>query len=134
MHIQGILLRCRGRCRGKWTMRARRFTKKKGEEEVGCRLIGCVSAYAVISYIRAKVALCTDLVRKCLVRPGDALGSQELLDACSTIEPTPSTLLGATEREIGFFVDGAIVDVYGTVAVSFDPVLHKPPRGTTKEE
>ena len=26
-------------------MRAMRFTKKKGEEEVGCRLIGCVSAY-----------------------------------------------------------------------------------------
>lgn len=49
------------------------------------------------------------------VRPGDALDPQELLYARRTVETAPSALLGAAVREIDFVVDGATVDVHGTV-------------------
>ena len=53
------------------------------------------------------------------VRPGHALGPQELLDARRPVEAAPSALLGAAVREVGFVVHGAVVDVDGAVERSF---------------
>ena len=52
---------------------------------------------------------------KCSVRPRHALGPKFRLDARTAVEPAPSALLGAAVREIGFVVDGRVVDVYGTI-------------------
>ena len=67
------------------------------------------------------MAIIIPLIRpicKCSVRPSNALDPQELLDARRAVEAPPSALLGATVREVGLVVDGAIVDVYSAIFVN----------------
>ena len=49
------------------------------------------------------------------VRPRHAFAPQELLDARTPVESSPTALLDTTVWEVGLVVYGAVVDVYGTV-------------------
>ena len=50
-----------------------------------------------------------------LIFPSDSLHSQELFNACTSIEAAETAHLGAAVREIRLVVDGHVVDVDGTI-------------------